>query len=622
MTDADADGALSPYRALAADLASGRRDPSWLTLRLDFIDARLDLSDHRLVGVLKLYLAASDLLTEQQRERIERTILGFKYHWDEPGVDGMCSWSETHQLLFGVCEYLAGQTFEGRVFSNDGRTGRQKRRRAAERLNGWLYDRFHHGFAEWLSNTYYELDVIGLSLLIDHADDPDLVTRASMVLDLVFFDLALHRFRGRFIASAGRAYARQKTRPSRAEVNTVLDDAFVGAQSFDPDQLAAVFVGRDRYRVPRPVVEVAMAPGAHRIHTSHGLDLTEALLDVARRPGLSTEERRQAVLRLLWAMEAFVTPEGIAPSLEEMRRTTLSQNRFLVALGRYQGMRSNWVATAALRAINPIQQGAALHRANVQTFRTPHYLLSSAQHYQPGRFGDQQHLWVAALPGDISVFATHPGATLLSSEARPSTPSAWVGNGLNPDVAQSDNVLLALYDTSGRAGHFEGYRHEFSHLYFPFARFDETSLGDRFLVGRREDSFIGVLATSPLEMVTEAEVVQRGQVTGWAVVVADRSEFGSLAHLSDWLRRSAVRLRGSTLDWVTPEHRYALSFGRGFRVDGRVVTSNYPRYDTEWARVPRDPHVVTIRAAREHLWLDWDAGVREVLSDPTVESWA
>ncbi len=612
MTGGPGASPVSPYRMVALDLAEGRRDEAWLLRRLEFVDTRLDLADHRLAGILKLYLSAGEFLLDHQRERIERTMLGFRYHWDEPGVDSMCTWSESHQLLFAACEYLAGAALADRTFTNDGRTGAEKRERGAERLRGWMDDRFRYGWSEWLSNTHYELNIVGLSLVADHAPDADLARRAEILLDLLFYDMALHRFEGCFISSAGRAYARQKATPSRAEVNTVLRDVFVEPQPFDPDSLSGIFVGRDRYRLPRVLREVAEADGARTIHTSQGLDVAEVPREIMVRDPGDPAAAEQARIRILWAMEAFTTPDGIGPSIDMIHRAGLGDNHFLGPLARFSAIPfSDRFGPMAVKALNPITQGVCLERANVVTYRTPHYLLSSAQHYHPGEFGDQQHIWQAALPGGISVFATHPGATTLAGAIRPTTPSAWVGNGIEPDVAQTKNVVLALYDTNVRSGYLEGFRHEMSHLYFPFARFDETSLGRTWLAGRRDDTFIGIASLEALEMVTEAEVVQRGRVTGWGVVVTDRGQFGTLSQFVEELRQHPLRLRGSTLTWSSPRHQYALTWRAGLRVDGVRVPTDFLRYDTDWSQTPRFPQEISVRGRHSTLHLSWPDAVRE-----------
>lgn len=601
---------LSSYADVARGLASGRVDESLVRERLAFIDARKDLSDHRMLLVLKLLLDCPDELPDGLREDMRRTVLGFRYWMDEPGNDSMCHFSESHQLLFSVCEQLAGQLFPDQVFTNDGRKGHRKAARGRERLLEWMGNRFRLGFSEWLSHTYYELDVAGLVLLVDHTLDEELRLRASIILDLIMLDLALHRFDGRFIASAGRANAIQKARPEKAEINEVLAAAFGEGFPFDPDDPSSLFLTRRRYQVPEVIVEIANAEADHLITCSNGLDASEVPWEVQRRPGLDPHQRRDALVNLFWSMGAFSTPESIEPTLEAIERFEMQGNTLLHPLGRLARLPRTRLMGGLLRAVNPVTRGIALQRANVQTYRTPHYLLTSAQHYQVGCFGDQEHLWQAALPGDITVFSTHPGATRLVANSRQQTPSAWVGNGINPDIGQDRNVLLALHDLGVRRGYLEGRRNELSHLYFPSVKFDEFKIGDRFVAGRRDDSFIGVVALNPIEMISEDEILQRGTVTGWAVMMADRSEFGSLARLVDHLKRTEVRHAHEALVWHTPEHVYRLAWKGSLRVDGQAVDTFYPRLHCEWTHVPRNPSLIQLEGAVGKLMLDWKLGTR------------
>ena len=605
------DAAVSGFADLARRLAAGSYDPAWLNRRLEFVDSRLDLSDHRLVMVLKLVLAGGEHLTEEQQYRIRSSVIGFRYWWDEPGHDSMCQWSENHQVLFSVCEYLAGQLYPDSAFA-DGRRGNVKRERAAARLHDWMGNRFRYGFSEWLSNTYYELDIVALTLLADYADDPDLVARATMVLDLLVLDLALHRCHGRFVASAGRAYAQQKAHPDKAEINQILH-AFFGPQpAFQPERLSAIVVDRVHYLVPAVLMEIARHQGASRIETSQGIDVAEVADEVSRRRDLTPDQRRDAMVRLYWSMEAFAHPQAIGLSLEEYRRHGLEGNRFLTPMSRFAAIHSERAAAAMARAIHPVQTGAALQRADVQTYRTPQYILSSAQRYHPGEFGDQQSLWIAGLPDNICVFGTHPGATMMSGEARPTTPSAWVGNGINPDIGQHDNVLLVLHDTRGRRGYLEGRRHQLSHVYFPFAQFDETSLGRNFVAARKGDVYIGIASLAPLEMVSEVEVLQRGAVTGWVVIVSDPGEYGSYGHLLHELKTARVQLHRDRMIWHGQHHYYSLRWKGDFTVDGAPVTSDYARLECEWATVPRHPSVITVKGRTGQLRLDWNLGRREL----------
>ena len=82
-------------------------DESQIVVLLDYIDARHDCADFRLVSILRSLYCYHALLSPQITAAMKRTVLGFKYWMDEPGHDSMCYWSENHQLLFAACEYLA-----------------------------------------------------------------------------------------------------------------------------------------------------------------------------------------------------------------------------------------------------------------------------------------------------------------------------------------------------------------------------------------------------------------------------------------------------------------------------------------------------------------------------------
>ena len=267
--------ALDPYRSAATAIAMGETD-AWVRALMAVVDSRVDLADHRLLVLLRLRIVAGEVLPEPLRADIDTCLANFKYCFTEPGDDSMCSWSENHQALFGVGEYLAGTLLGSRLFTNDGRTGTAHALDARQRLLDWLEDRFRWGFSEWLSATYYELDAVALVMLVDHADE-ELSRRAAMVLDLVMLDLALHHFDGRLHASQGRAYRRQKVDPRVQEVSAIVSDAFGEPQTFKVDQLSSIFGSRRRYRVPQAIIDIAHQGGAHRIHVSHGRTLEETL---------------------------------------------------------------------------------------------------------------------------------------------------------------------------------------------------------------------------------------------------------------------------------------------------------------------------------------------------------
>lgn len=592
------------------DFGAQGLDHAWLRRHVDYCHSRFDLADHRLLLILRTLFSSAETMDADAREMAAEAVAGFRYSITEPGRDSMCTWSESHRVVFATCEYLGGQLLPDRTFTNDGRKGVRHQRSAHRKLQTWLSDRFRFGFSEWLSGIYYTFTAAALTMLIDHAEDADLARQAEMVLDLLALDLALHRFEGRFVASSGRSDAVPKMDPGSGEIQVVVDALFgVASGALDLDRLGSIVVTGQRYQVPALIREIADDVGVSRVRSSQGLNLDEVVGELAAHPDCPRSGGLD-LLRFQWAMGALTTPESIRATLDVWQRYELQHNRLLAPLEGFAKI-PKALRTTAVRTLDPITAGGTLQRANVQTFRTPSYLLSSAQHYQPGGWGDQQSIWQAALPGGISVFGTHPGSTVLSGKNRAPTPNHWVGNGINPDVAQHDNVLLALVDLRKRRGYLEGLRQHLVHFYVPSVQLDETRLGPTWFAGRKAHSYIGIVATSPLELVSESELVQRGDWMGYAVVLSDDEEFISMADFIRQLKQLTIRLRGKTLTFVNPYGRYELTWGGGLRISGRLMDTRYPRYDTQWGTVPRNPRTLTLSSESHRLHLDFPSRTRE-----------
>jgi hypothetical protein len=567
-----------------------------------FVDMRRDCADFRAVALLAILLGGK--VPEASTELVRRSLVGFKYWMAEPGDDAMCFWSENHQLLFATAEYLAGSTYCADTFTNDRRTGAEHRDDGRRRLEQWLDLRFRFGFSEWLSPVYYEEDVAGLSLLVDHAPDPEIAERAAGVLDLLLLDCALHRFDGHFVASAGRLYESQKKHPATAEMQPIVDHAFtddeVGANW---DRIGMLFCLRRSYEVPAVIREIAEDSAPRTVRSGHGLDVVDA---AALYDAPADIESTGA---LLWGMEAFANPRAIRTTMAAFDAWGMVTNPFLSALKTLDWVPRGLLPTA-MRLFKPVVAGTALERAHVSTTRSPSYVLSSTQHYRPGHFGDQQHLWHVVLPGGAPIFATHPGGPLVYDATRQRTPSAWVGNGVNPDVATAGPVLLAVYDARGRRGFGEARRVKGSHLYVPFGELDECARGSHWLAVRQGSGLVGVLATSELVAESGEAVRQDGPVTGWVVVCAELSEHGSLDGFSEWLSRCSVTLTGTKLDVTTPDAAYKLAH-RKLSQDGRRLASDWGRYDSSWVRAPFDADRIEVRGAAGSLVLGRD-GTRRI----------
>lgn len=541
------------------ELVAGRAiDVEPLLERVRFVDSRIDCADFRALTLARVVHAdmSGDGGEERWRlpadvaERVAGALTGFRYSHDVPGDDSMCLWSENHQVVVAVAEHAAGLAYPGRRFSASGATGAEHAAGAAARLRTWLADRFRMGFIEWLSPTYYEEDAAALAVLVDVTDDDDLRERARGVLDLLAIDLALHSADGLLVGSAGRAYAAEKKAPWTQQVAPVIAHLLGGSRAVESGEAhddAAVDGGPDdvaggaahdggaggsaagarepaaerlggllrasTYRAPDVARSIAADDGPLLVREGFGLDLDEVAGYVGDPDAL---ERRGL---LLWAMESFTDPESVRTTMDLVERWDMWDNRFLAPLKGFRAIPRR-ALPALVRAVDPATRGVSITRADVVTWRRGGLALSSVQHHNVGGYGDQQHLWQATLPGGAPIFATHPGRALFDDVARNFSPSAWTGNGRNPDVAQDGQVMLALHRLGGRRGYLERDRHRWTHLHWPTALFESHEVGADWAVARAGDGLVGVRSLEPLRAGAGDELVQSGDVTGWAVVVA------------------------------------------------------------------------------------------------------
>jgi hypothetical protein len=131
-------------------------------------------------------------------------------HWRNDESGGM-SWgeadagSESGQLLYLTCEALAGQLFPDRVFAASGKKGRWHRERAVELALARMRQHGRYGFQDWDSPAAVETILAALSHLADLASSDVLRELASVLMDKVFFDLAVNSFQGAYGASKGSA---------------------------------------------------------------------------------------------------------------------------------------------------------------------------------------------------------------------------------------------------------------------------------------------------------------------------------------------------------------------------------------------------------------------------------
>ncbi len=611
---------------------------------LDFIDARNDCADFVLHGILRLshqflqpagqgHAPAPVALSPQLQARIRQTILSFKYFPDEPGRDSMCTWTENHYILFTSAACLAGQLYPGEVFTNTGETGQQKVEKNRARILRWMDLRFRTGFSEWLSHVYYDEDLAALLSLHDFAADKDIRQKAAMLIDLLAFDMALNTFRGVFGATHGRAYENTKKWASN-EGTTDFAKLLFGVGVFSGfDNMSAVALALSTYRAPAVLEQIVTGcPPALESKQRMGIRL-----DQMETWGLRPDNFEDGMHCL--TLEAYLHPRTITNTLRMFDTCNWWENRFLENFRPYRGLLKLLGVLGGLpglaRMLERDVSRNTREEVNIYTYKTPDYMLSTAQDYRPGYGGDQQHIWQATLGPDAVCFTTHP------AKFEGVTPNYWAGSGLLPRAAQYRNVAVIIYNIQKIPALYVPIRHFYTHAWLPRNKFDEVLEHGDWIFARRGEGYLALRSRNPYfwrEPAPESAAPPRGGMFGARDAAAcSRPEDVGREILADgaqniWLcQMGRAAEDGRFTAFVERVSSAKIVFGRlavcydapglgeisfgwqgSLRVSGaEIPLGGYGRYDNPYACAAFGAEGVAIEAGGHSLTLDWPSGLRE-----------
>ena len=579
---------------------------------LSRIEERRDCADFGMHGVLRaLYLFDGDPnFGPSAHASLRSAVLNFKYWPDEPGTDSMCTWSENHYILFSSAGYLAGQLYPDEVFSNTGETGREKMARFRPRVAKWLELRFKTGFSEWLSDVYYEEDVLALVNLVDFCEDTELATHAAMVLDLLLADVACNSFHGLIGSTHGRTYENQKKWPTATSVSHIARLVF-GRGAPGGGTGTTQFALSTRYRAPAVLAAIANDVDATVLNRQR----MGIRIDEGARWGLGYDDPESGMLWL--TMEAYAHPRVIGLFIDMLDGFNWWENEFFDYFRRLREPLECARATGLLPLIGYTFMRDVTRNmrpeVNIYTYRTPDYQLSTAQDWRPGFGGDQQHIWQATL-GSAVCFTTHP------SEWDGRTPGRWAGNGTNPRAAQVENVAICVYNINTRPGLYVTNRLEYTHAWLPVDGFDEVVERAPWIFARKGEGYLALFSQHPWRWQDDEkakedygrELIVDGKQNIYVCELGRAAEDGSFGEFMNRIQAAAIEADGLHIRYESPAQG-VLEFGweGPFTQNGEPVQlHDYPRYDNPYAQAPFPGDVIRFEHGGEWLELDWKAGTR------------
>ena len=555
-----------------------------------FIDRRYDCSDflaNSLIRALYAYENKLDGYENGLSAKMKNILLGFKYHWDQNGSDSLCTWSENHQILFAGLEYLAGHLLSDEIFINSGRSGVYHKQRGKQRILNWCKRRFKYGFTEWYSNNYYLEDIAAMSNIQEFAPDAEVRDAMTQIMHLIMFDMATQSFNGSFVSTGGRMYENNKKSGRKGcQLNRIIAQAFEmdvvdETEPFNEEltlmtkDMDLNFLLNKSYQTPEVIKQIARDKQTRVIKASNSIDINEGVKE-----GLFGYKNQQ--LAAQWEMEAFTNHEIFLYTMAGLSRNGMLCSEFFSPLKLFNLTLLKPFYGVISRMLNPFTNGKATQRANTYTYRTPYYMMATAQKYLPGGFSDQHHIWNCILSDDLCVFATHPSGELQGRGALSKSPGYWVGNGRNPHAMQHENRILAIYHMPDKKAFFEPQLHRFTHAYFPADKFDETIIDSNMAFGRLGDAYTVLISATPFVRAGNDELKQYGDKQYW-ICECSSIDVESFDVFIERIKSTPLIFTGNILRYGN----LSLVFKDRFFVDDIEQPSQYDRYDSDYCHAKR-----------------------------------
>ncbi len=624
-----------------------------LLRQCSYMKNRFDCADFRAQLLFKIYKDCGEKLNEKSLELIKNTFLGFKYFMDEPGDDSMCYWSENHQIMFAVAEYLAGQEWHDDIFTNNGMTGEEHRRKAAERIEIWMRHRFLYGFSEYLSNNYLAEDISPMANYIAYCRDGESVNRMKMIMDILWLDVALNSVNNRFVSVSSRMYGNNKAgnfygNSIQSAMNIlwgkeVSEELLANSHlpetekkliklslSKEPNHILICFadiVKKGIYTLPDTIKDIALYK--ERFVSKMGCGLSSEDMQNEGLIGKNPEG-----IMAQWGAETFTNTEAIESTLKYVKENKMYRNSF-IGYFRFLNISVlkpvNWKRFAEKHNIMP--HGIMTGRGNVYTYRTARYMMSTAVNNSADMCGAQEHVWTADLGENLTLFTTHPAGNGKGRYG--SSPGYWIGNGRRPNSVQHKNVNITIYKLPEKLRLGETGITDITHAYMPKWLYDEFILSGNTVFARKngvfvslisdgelnfrpfnEDSLNGLLKykSFPEELMPKGEfdLIRKGGKYHTYITELSDEESETFIEFRERIMKNKVRFsENGNVYYETETGAFKVSYDGEFTLDGEKQKTEFDRYESIFCKSPRKAYRIRVDSKKNSLILDYNHNLRK-----------
>lgn len=596
---------------------------SLLKKQTEYMNKRFDCADFRAQMLFKIYKDCR--LSERCSELIKDAFTGFKYFIDEPGDDSMCYWSENHQILFAVSEYLAGQEWPDEIFRNSGISGKEHMKKAEIRIDAWMHQRFDYGFSEYLSNNYLAEDIAPMANFIAYANDNKRIEQMKIIMDILWLDVALNSVNNRFVAVSSRMYGNNKAANCIGNSIQCAMNILWGkvSENKKPNYIVLCFtdaVEKGLYTLPEAIKDIALSKETFISKMSCGLSPDDMVNE-------NLIGHSDACIMAQTGAETFTNHQVINNTLGYLRKNKIYKNKFL-AYFRFLNLTVfkcvDWQKFARKHNIMP--HGIALGRGNIYTYRNARYSMSTDIFKGVGDCGAQDHVWTANIADDLTLFTTHPAGN--GNGKYGASPGYWVGNGRRPVSVQNENVNITIYKIPDKKRFGESAVASMTHAYMPKDFYDEFELDGNTVFAKKDDVFVALISNGKPEFKpfdsNSAKGILKGRKfpdgtefkgefdlcrygDGYHIYITELSDADkeSFAEFKNRIKKNPVDFdNNGKVEYITDSGALSVSYDGQFNINGNPAEKEFDRYDSKFCKTKRKSDSITVNSGKNSLVLN------------------
>jgi hypothetical protein len=191
-------------------------------------------------------------------EAIRTCAINYSYDLSSPDpLRKAIAQSESAQILLYVSQVIAGQKYVDQVFTTSGQKGAWEQQQGEAQALDWLRSKSRYGFQEWNSNQTFANLIVALSHLTSLSQNQLLSELAAVMLDKIFYSMAVNSFRGAFSATHGTTHATM-LKSAQMEATSGISRMMWGMGVFNPHIAGTVSMSCADYEFPLLIGNIAV----------------------------------------------------------------------------------------------------------------------------------------------------------------------------------------------------------------------------------------------------------------------------------------------------------------------------------------------------------------------------